>query len=400
MNHRTAPVEIREKLYLHDAEAVELLGRLRSDLSECVILSTCNRTEFYGVTEADNIDPNYLKNALLDFKGVRGDFGDEHFFSLISCAACQHLFSVATSIDSQVVGDSQILRQLRKAYSTANHSQMTGKVINQLMQRAFKIGKRTFTDTSLHSGAVSISLAAVELALETYGSLRGRSALLIGSGETGRLTAEALCKKGIGQLLITNRTRSVADELAVQIASKFHLEAEVIDFDAFASQFASVDIAITSTGSNLPIVHPEHLVDQPRDILLIDIAVPRDVDAAVSQCERVTLKNIDDLHSIIDGNYARRKHDLPKAKKLVMTEMVEFLTWYYSLAILPETAKTRTKPPREVAEEFLKVKAFLNDNISEIHKLAAGSGRDFQADMQSHISLVRTLRERKASVLG
>jgi len=396
LNHKTAPVDVREKLYLHEAEIPRLLRAVSNTLSECLILSTCNRTEFYGVSDSADVDPDYYKNLLIDFKDARGFVEDEHFFTLISCAACQQLFSVATSIDSKVVGDSQILRQLRGAYNVATQNQSTGKVLNQLLQRAFKIGKKTFTETSIHHGAVSVSLAAVELATDTFGSLRDRSVLIFGAGETARLTAEALVNKHVGTILISNRTRSHADELLSKLHKDFAFDIEVIDFEDFPDRLADVDIVISSTGSVEPILYKEHFAGRKAKVLLIDIAVPRDIDVAVGENPLVILKNIDDLHSLIDGNHDSRKRDLPKVKKLIMNEMVDFLTWYYSLPLMPAYEKTSAKPPAGQTDEILKIKAFLGQNVSEIHKLAAQASGNFREDLENHFSLIRKLQAMKA----
>ena len=155
INHKTAPVEIREKLHLKDDEIPAFLELLRGSLAECVVLSTCNRTEVYGVSESTDINIEHFQDLLVRFKEAGDVVRPEHFFALISCAATQQLFNVATSIDSRVIGDSQILRQLRAAYDIARQNGFTGKVLNQLMQRAFKLGKTTYSETSIHDGAVS-----------------------------------------------------------------------------------------------------------------------------------------------------------------------------------------------------------------------------------------------------
>jgi glutamyl-tRNA reductase len=400
LNHKTAPVEIRERFYLHEDEISSLLREYRRTLTECVVISTCNRTEFYGVSERPDLDVNVYKELLIDFKGVRGLVEDHHFFTLISCAACQQLFNVATSIDSQLVGDSQILKQVRDAYRLAGENETTGKVLNQLLQRAFKIGKKTFTETSIHDGAVSASLAGVELAIETFGSLRDRSVLVVGAGEMARLTAEALGNRRIGKLLLTNRTRSNAEELLAKLPAPAAGNAEIIDFENFAENLERVDIVITSTGSDQPIINKSHLTALRSRVLFIDLAVPRDIDPDVAENPHVVLKNIDDLHSIIDGNHERRKQDLPKVKKLIMSEMVDFLTWYYSLPLMPEHPKSRAKAAAEQTDEILKIKAFLGQNVSEIHKLAARATGNFKEDFDSHISLVRRLQVLKESAFA
>jgi glutamyl-tRNA reductase len=387
---------VREKLYLHDWELRPLLREAKKTLSECVILSTCNRTEFYGVSDSSDLDPHFYKDLLIDFKNARGVVRDEHFFTLISCAACRQLFNVATSIDSKIVGDSQILRQLRGAYSVARETESAGKVLNQLLQRAFKIGKKTFTETVIHQGAVSVSVAAVELALETFGSLQGRSVLIVGGGETARLTAEALINKRVGKVLISNRTRSSAEELLTSLHKNFEFESDVIDFEDFTRHLEGVDIVISATSSERPIIYKQDLAHRQSKILLIDIAVPRDIDGAVVENPYVTLTNIDDLHSIVDDNHERRMNDLPKIKKLVMSEMVDFLTWYYSLPLMPRYGKTGVKPAPSQTAEILRIKNFLGEHVSEIHKLAASSGGDFRDDLQNHFSLIHKLKAMKA----
>src|SRR5262245_44193227 len=202
LNHRTAPVEVREKLHIDEAEIPAFLRLLKQTLSECLVLSTCNRTEVYAVSDSPDIDVKFYIDALIDFKAAHGDVKDEHFFSLISCAASQQLLNVATSIDSKIIGDSQILRQMRTAYSAAVANGTTGKILNQLCQRAFKLGKQIYNETRIHDGAASAGVAAVELAVETFGDLKQKIALVIGAGEMARQTAEALANKRIGKLFI------------------------------------------------------------------------------------------------------------------------------------------------------------------------------------------------------
>jgi len=396
LNHKTAPVEIREKLYIDESETATFLGLLRETLSECLILSTCNRTEIYAVSESPEIDLDYYKNLLVNFKGVAGEVRDEHFFSLISCTACQQLFNVATSIDSKIVGDAQILRQLRAAYLTAQAQGFTGKILNQLLQRAFKLGKQTYTQTGIHQGVVSASLASVEMAVEIFGSLRSRTALVIGAGEMARQTAEALLNKEIGKLFVTNRTRTHADELISGLKKDFSFDGGSIGFEHFRSFLPEVDIVISSTGSEEPILYSQDFAGQRRETLVIDIAVPRDVDVSVSTCKNVILKNIDDLNSIVDGTLEKRLKDVPKVRKMIMEEMVDFLTWYYMLPLMPEYEKTGMKPSKEQTREVLRIKDFLKQNVSEIHKLYARTNGNFNEDLASHFELVNRLQSMKA----
>ena len=391
---------MREKLYLNETEIQSFLTLTRETLSECVVLSTCNRTEIYAVTDSENIDLKFYKNLLIDLKNARGLVNDEHFFDLISCTACQQLFNVSTSIDSKIVGDSQILRQLRSAYSTAQGQNRTGKILNQLMQRAFKLGKTTYTETAIHGGAASVSLAAVELAIHILGSLEGLTVLVLGAGETAMLTAEALVGKSVGKILVSNRTFAHAEEQLAALRKSRSFENEILDFNDFKERIDEVDIIISSTGSERPILYKEDFNARHKKMLVIDIAVPRDVDDSVRENPNVIVKNIDDLHSILGENQLKRTADLPKVKQMIVTEMTEFLTWYYLLPILPEFEKTGVKPPPEKIAEILRIKAFLEENVSEIHKFAMNSGADFEADLQTHFSLVNKLRSLKAIALG
>ena len=397
LNHKTAPVEVREKLHIEEAEVPVFLDLLRETLSECVILSTCNRTEIYAVSDSSDIDLNYYKDLLINFKGASGEVRDEHFFALISCAACQQLFNVATSIDSKVIGDSQILRQLRGAYSRSQDHGFTGKILNQLIQRAFKLGKQTYNETNIHDGAVSASLAAVELAIEKFSSLQNRTALVIGAGEMARQTAEALINKKVGKLLVTNRTRINAEEMLDSLRKDFSFDGSVVSFESFKSVLPDVDMVITSTGSEEPILFARDFAAQSNETIVVDIAVPRDVDESVAYCTNVTLKNIDDLNSIVDGTREKRLKDLPKVRKMIMHEMVDFLTWYYTLPLMPAYEKTGVKPSKEQTIEVLKIKDFLNQNVSEIHRLYARTKGDFNEDLASHFDLVKRLQSMKES---
>lgn len=393
INHKTAPIEAREKIYVHAGdETSSLLAELKQTLDEAVILSTCNRTEVYGVTRRTDLDLDFYKDLLINFKRAGDAVKREHFFGLVSCAACQQLFSVATSVDSKLVGDTQILGQLREAYVTANHEGATGKIINQLFQRGFKIGKQSRTETDLHKGAVSISLAAVELATTSFGSLADKKVLIVGAGDTARLTAECLLKRRVGKILIANRTRAHADELLENLRKTSHFAGETIDFSEFKSYLNKADIIISSTASPEPILEKTDFAHQTKKILLIDIAVPRDVAPDVSAAENVTLKNIDDLHAIVDQNYRRRMADLPKVKRIITNEMADFLVWYYSLPLLPSVARRAGKPQGSTLEEIVKVKNFLLKNVSFVHKLAMQNGAD---NFAGHVAVVKELAAMK-----
>lgn len=392
INYKTAAIDVREKFYIQDEEIPALVAELKKTLTECVVLSTCNRTEIYGVTTRSDLDLNFYKDLLIDFREAHGFVSRDDFFGLVACAACQQLFQVVTSVDSKIVGDMQILEQVRDAYDLAIKFGASGKILNQMFQRGFKIGKQVRTETNLHKGAVSISLAAVELASQTFGSLADKTVLIVGAGETSRLTAECLIKKRVKKIFITNRTRANADELLESLKSVHDFEGEVIDFADFKKYLNETDIVISSTSAPEPILHKTDFLSQTKKILLVDIAVPRDIDPEAGKCKNVLLKNIDDLNSIVDKNYRRRMADLPKVSRIMMSEMSEFLVWYYSLPLLPREMQGGAKPDRELQEEIVRVKKFLLQNVSQLHALVMQKGAE---NFAGHISIVNQLAAMK-----
>jgi len=391
VNHRTASIEVREKLFVREDETAALLARLRETLSECVVVSTCNRTEIYGVHPTAEVDLDFYKDLLIDFKSAAADVRREDFFSSISCAACLQLFKVATSIDSKIVGDTQILQQVRHSYSLAKEASATGKILNQLLQRSFKIGKKTYLETSIHKGAISISLAAVELARETFGTLGDKTVLIVGAGDTARLTAECLLKQRVGKILVANRTLSNAEDFLYDLHKSHNFTSETIDFESFPERLNEVDIVISSTGASEHILTERDFDAQRRRILLIDIAMPRDIAPEAANNEFVTLKNIDDLNTIVDRNHAKRLTELPQVKKIIYREMGDFLVWYYSLPLLPEFSASAAKPDSETVAEIKRIKQFLTDNAARFHKMARS--RDAQSELGEHLDLVNHLLE-------
>jgi glutamyl-tRNA reductase len=399
VNHKTASIEVREKVYVHDYEIPELLNRLTETLEECVVISTCNRTEIYGLSSSPKIDFNYYKDLLIDFKNAGDSVSRQDFFSFAACTACHQLFKIATSIDSKIIGDTQVLQQLRQNYAIAKEGGFTGKVINQLFQRAFKIGKKTYLETSIHKGAISISLAAVELARHTFGSLHDKTVMIIGAGEAAQMTAECLLKKRVGKILVTNRTRSHAEDFLAELHRSHNFESEVIDFENFRERLGETDIVISSTGAPDYILRPQDFENISRKILLIDIAVPRDIAPEVEQNESIVLKNIDDLNSLVDQNYEKRMSELPQVKKIIYQEMGEFLVWYYSLPLLPVAEAGEEKLSPERVSEIKKIKEVIEANSSWFHSMMA-QDLDVENELSEHLSLVSRLHELKKKVVG
>lgn len=387
INHKTVSVEVRERIYVQDAEIPALLNEFKKTLDEVVVISTCNRLEVYGVTSRTDLNLDHYKDIVINFKKA-GDFVKrEDFFGMVSCAACQQLFRVTTSLDSKIVGDMQILGQVRESFQLAEKHRSTGKLLNQMFQRSFKLGKQVRTETNLHKGAVSISSAAVELAQQTLETLANRTVLIIGAGSMARLTAEYLAKKKVGKIYITNRTRENADLLLESLKAEGDFQGEVIEFAEFKKYLNETDVVVSSTSSPAHILEKEDFTNQTNEILLIDIAVPRDIAPETAEYDVVELKNIDDLNAIVDKNHQRRIADLPLAQQMVMKEMSDFLIWYYSLPLLPAMMHSGAKPDAATQREIVRVKEFLLGNLPHLHKLAMQKG----ADLGGHIEVVNKL---------
>ncbi|MBX7171998.1 MAG: glutamyl-tRNA reductase [Pyrinomonadaceae bacterium] len=391
INHKTAPVEFRERIYIQDGEISPLLAELKKTLDEAVIISTCNRLEIYGVTTRTDLNLDFYKDLVIDFKNAREFIRREDFFGLISCSACQQLFRVTTSLDSKIIGDMQILGQVKDSFRLAEQHKSAGKVLHQMFERSFKIGKQVWTETNLHKGIISISSAAVELAAQKIGSLKDKTVLIIGAGNMARLTAEYLLKKKAGKIFITNRTRGKAEELFENLKTESKFNGEVIDFANFKNYLNEIDVVISSTSSPLPILEKADFANQINPILLIDIAVPRDISPETAEYDVVELNNIDDLNAIVDTHHQRRMADLPKVNQLIMKEMSDFLIWYYSLPLLPSTMQAGAKPDAATQKEIVRVKELLLGNLPYLHKLAMQKGTDFAG----HIEVVNQLTAMK-----
>jgi glutamyl-tRNA reductase len=339
INHRTAPVDVREKIAVSPQEIPGLLNKFKDVLEECLVLSTCNRTELYGVTLEGEPDYEHYKKIITDYKGS-DKIKNEYFYQMEASEAIEHLFRVASSIDSMVIGDLQILHQVKEAYTIAQQNHSSGKIINQICQKALHAGKRTKTETTLFEGAFSVSFAAVELALKIFEDLKDKSILVIGAGETAELTAENLLKKKVKKLFVTNRTKERADEMLGRLKNILRFDGEVIPFESFTDKLSDIDIIISSTGSNDFVVNYDDFKNiykkrSDNPMLVIDIAVPRDVDPKVKKFSNVFLKNIDDLKSIVDSNLEKRQEIIPIVENIINQEIEHFHSWYNNLQLVP-----------------------------------------------------------------
>jgi len=342
INHKTTPVAIREKLALGGGYEAHLaaLGQ-RGELEEFFVLSTCNRVELLCLTSDVEAAAALLADYLFGEAVPPGE-RERYLYRHQDERAVEHLFLVASSLDSMVVGEAQILGQIKEAFRQAAEQHATGLVLNRLLHKAFSVAKRVRTETRIGASAVSISYAAVELARKIFGELRGKRAMLIGAGEMAELAAEHLLSQGIAQVVVANRTL----ERAVCLARRF--QGQAVALDEVSRQLAEVDIIISSTGAPGIIlsrddVRPVMRQRRNRPLFFIDIAVPRDLDPAINQVDNVYLYDIDDLQHVIELNKAEREQEAVKARRIVEEETLQFGKWREGLALSPTIAALRRR---------------------------------------------------------
>ena len=341
INHRTAPLEVREKLWFSPQEIRSVVPFLhRKRLPECILISTCNRTELYYTIREDSANGEPLWRTLAQQKEAAGSAGEGHFYSIGSLNAVKHLFSVSSGIDSMVLGDIQILNQIKDAYAISQELSATGSVMNRVFDTALRIGKRARTETEISDGAVSVSYAAAELSSKIFSDLTKRTALLIGAGETGRLTAKHLVGRNIGTLLLANRTRKHAEDLVADLGGR------VIDFEQLLPELGSVDIVISSIDARTHVLSAADLrvamrARGNRPLFIIDIGVPRNIDPAANSVENIFLHDLDALNHIVDKNLSHRKTEVPKVQRIILDELIQFNRWYATLEVNPTIEKLR-----------------------------------------------------------
>ncbi len=341
INHRTAPIDVRETMWFSNDEMRSLLPALREHrMKEAVLVSTCNRTELYFVPHDQGLNGEPVWQFLADQKNSRGMVQKEHFYALESSYAVKHLYSVASGIDSMVLGDVQILSQMKEAFTTAQELGMTDTLLNRLFHTAFHVGKRARTETEITEGAVSISYAAAELASKIFEDLSKRSALLIGAGETGELTAKHITGRNLGTLYVTNRTRQRAEDLVASLGGT------VVDFQNFNDVLPRIDIIISSVEAPAFVLTHNDIRQAMKQrgnkpLFIIDIGVPRNVDPAANTIGNVFLHDIDALNHIIDHNLAHRKAEVPRIQRIVMEELTAFKGWHDALDVAPTIQELR-----------------------------------------------------------
>jgi glutamyl-tRNA reductase len=344
LNHRSAPVEIREKMSFkssHMSAALQELNKYNS-IQGTIILNTCNRLEVYTMTAEAETAIDSIKRFLAQHGEIEERQVEEFLYNHTSSEAVRHLFRVVSGLDSMVLGETQILGQAATAYEEAYEAKVTNKVLNVLFQNALTVGKRVRTETLIDQHPVSISYTAVELAQQKFGDLGGKSILILGAGEMSALTAQHLVAAGATTVLVSNRSYDRAVLLAQEFAG------QAIHFDQMDEFMVKVDIVISATASTHFIVMPGRLEEvmrqrKDRPLLLIDIAMPRDIHPDVRLLPGVSLYDIDDLQGVVDKNLHARELAAKQAEKIINEELSRFLKWHNSLYVIPTIVAIQQK---------------------------------------------------------
>lgn len=336
LNHKTSPIEIREKLSFPSHSIGEPLKKLTNHygLNEGVILSTCNRVEVLAITSELEKGTRQIKRFLSDFHSIPLEILDEHLYVHQGEEAVKHLFRVAAGLDSMVMGEPQILGQVKDSYGYAVEHNTAGIIVNKLYHKAFQVAKRVRTETRIGESAVSISFAAVELARKIFGELAGKTCMLVGAGEMAELAARHLQSNGVREILVANRTY----EKAVELVKCFCGTA--IMFREFPHYLKNVDIVIASTASPNFIIKPDQIQEVMKErrhkpMFFIDISVPRNVDPLVNNIDNCYVYDVDDLQGVVVANLQERHKEAEEAEQIIIEEIDKFYRWIKSLDVVP-----------------------------------------------------------------
>src|SRR5882724_10112546 len=330
ISHRSAPVDLRERVDFQARGVADALAALaaRGSTREAVVVSTCNRAELYVACDEALATRADLLKFLSEFNGVAAAEIAPHVYDVTDLEVARHLFRVAAGLDSLVVGEPQVLGQVKDAHTVATDAHTAGPILNRLFHASFAVGKRVRTETGLGSGAVSVSFAAVALARKIFGDIAGRAVAVIGAGEMGKLTALHMKSQGVHTVTIMSRTMAHAARTAEAIGG-----ASAAPWDELDASISASDIVITATGAAAPILTKAHIEAvmrqrRSRPLFVIDIALPRDVEAAAGEIEQVFLYNIDDLQATVQENLARRASEVERAEAIVAEETGKFGAWF------------------------------------------------------------------------
>jgi len=373
LSHKTAPIAVRERVAFtpEDQETALLQLRKHEDVEECMILSTCNRTEILTVFRDGCISTDLPVGFLSKQKNIPMEELQEHIYIFTNADAVEHLFRVCAGLDSMVVGETQIASQVKAAYSMSCSCRCNGRLLNRLLHCAFSVSKRIRTSTDISKGSLSVSFSACDLIQRILGDLKEKTALLIGVGETGRLVARDLMERGIGGLRITNRTFQRAQELAGELG------AEAFPFDRLQAQIGQADVLISATMAETHILtrtdFEKVVSSRPNPLVCMDLGVPRDMDPRIGQLPNVSLYNIDDLQDLVEENRRKRHEEIHKGYIIVQEERENFVEWFRIHRAAPTIEELQKMLEQIRAAEMEPLKTALQSKDYEMVDLATKS---------------------------
>lgn len=370
LNYKTAPVEIREKLSFIEQDIPNAMAALQKEKSvlENVIVSTCNRTEVYAVVDQLHTGRYYVKNFLATWFNISLEQFEEHLFIREEDESFNHLFRVTAGIDSMVLGETQILGQVRKSFLQGQELGTTGTVYNQLFKQAVTFAKRAHHETAIGENAVSVSYAAVELAKKIFGSLQNKHVAILGAGKMGELAIQNLYGNGVGKVTVINRTF----EKAQHLASKF--EGDAKSMDELQCTLLDADILISSTGATNYVIDHELMKDVAKlrkadPLFMVDIAVPRDLDPKMGDIPNIFLYDIDDLQGIVQANLAERERAASEITAMIQDELVQFKDWFNTLGVVPVISALRKKAATIQEETMVSIENKMPDLTDRERKI-------------------------------
>ncbi|MBW2595371.1 MAG: glutamyl-tRNA reductase [Deltaproteobacteria bacterium] len=362
INHRSAPLNIRERLSLSCGEEGKVFEELKNipRVREVMYLSTCNRVEALVNMGEAGADVEKLKAFITSHGNLSPEEMEKCLYVYRDEDAVRHLFRVASSLDSMIMGEPQILGQVKEAYRLCVKQKTSGVILNKLLHHAFSVAKRVRTETTIANNAVSVSFAAVKLAKKIFGTLDRKTVLLTGAGEMAQLAARHLMDDGVDRIIFTNRTY----ENAVRLANDFH--GLPVEFELLGEKLGDVDMVISSTGSTEYIISRDMVAAalrrrKNRLMFLIDVAVPRDIDPAAGEIDNVYLYDIDDLQGVVDENMETRLGEARKAEAIIDEEVAGFSGWYATLEVVPTIVDLKSKAGDIIKEEMEKSHSWMKD---------------------------------------
>lgn len=403
LNHKTAPISLLERFSISEEQLPKALSQLSNceHVLEGAILSTCNRVEVYAVVSKFHAGAQDLRNFLAEFCHVAPEDFTDHLYTYHEDAAARHLFRVAAGIDSMVIGESEILGQVRRALQAALDESSTGRILTSMFRRASRAGRRARTETAIGRNPVSVSSAAVELARRAFGApgLTGKRVLIVGAGKMGRLAAQALVKAGTGQVTIVNRTEEKARDLAAIT------DATSRSFEELPDALVETDIALCSTTSPQTVLDRTLLEEvvsrrpQDSELLIVDIAVPRDVDPEARDISGITLRDLEDLKVVVELGRGSRQGEVTKVEEIVTEEVQRFVEWQNASEVAPAVASLLERAETIRKEEFDRVQRRLHQlNEDERHIVEQLTRRLVAKLMHRPIERARDLNASQAHV--